>query len=141
MIAHSHLSSPGDLVTSERQVGREKRPIPQPKAEDVAVYQVKLVNHDITRGKKQLHPLEAEHTRKVAFIGCVRGCSISGADWHIQREVLGESHEVFSGCICGTVEAHMIIRSSPKNLDQLSNYLNVFNIPCSVIEVSVVKAN
>ena len=74
VIAHLHLSSPDDLVTCERQIGREKRTITQPKS----VYQVKLVNHDITRGKKQLHPLEVEHTRKVAFIGCVRGCSISG---------------------------------------------------------------
>ena len=81
------------------------------KAEDVAGYQVKLVNHDITRGKKQLHPLEVEHTRKALFIGCVRGCSISGSDWHIQQEVLGESHEVFSGCIGGTVEALLVFRT------------------------------
>ena len=71
---------------------------------------------DFTRGKKQLHPLEVEHTRNVAIVtnrslaagnglhrrvdeclssGCVRGCSISGSDWHIQHEVLGESHKVF----------------------------------------------
>ena len=35
VIANSHLSSPGDLVTRDRQIGREKRTIPKPKAEDV----------------------------------------------------------------------------------------------------------
>ena len=36
--------------------------------EDVALYQAKLVIPDFTRGKKQLHPLEVEHTRKVAGV-------------------------------------------------------------------------
>ena len=32
VIAHLHLSSPDDLVTCERQIGREKRTITQPKS-------------------------------------------------------------------------------------------------------------
>ena len=43
--------------------------------EDVALYQAKLVIPDFTRGKKQLHPLEVEHTRKVASVRmslCIR---------------------------------------------------------------------
>ena len=36
--------------------------------EDVALYQAKLAIPDFTRGKKQLHPLEVEHTRKVASV-------------------------------------------------------------------------
>ena len=32
--------------------------------EDVALYQAKLVIPDFTRGKKQLHPLEAEHNQE-----------------------------------------------------------------------------
>ena len=40
VIAHTHLPSPGDLVTCEHQIGREKHTIPQPKGEDVALYQV-----------------------------------------------------------------------------------------------------
>ena len=36
--------------------------------EDVALYQAKPVIPDFTRGKKQLHPLEVEHTRNVASV-------------------------------------------------------------------------
>ena len=36
--------------------------------EDVAFYQAKLVIPDVTRGKKQLHPLEVENTRKIANV-------------------------------------------------------------------------
>ncbi len=36
--------------------------------EEVALYQAKLVISNFTRGKKQLHQLEAEHTRKVASV-------------------------------------------------------------------------
>ena len=36
--------------------------------EDVALYQAKLVIPNFTRGKKQLHQLEAEHTRKLASV-------------------------------------------------------------------------
>ena len=43
--------------------------------------------------------------------GCVRGRSISGSDWHIQREVLGESHDIFSGYIDSTVEALPVFRT------------------------------
>ena len=41
----------------------------------------------------------------------LRRRSISGSDWHIQREVLGESLEVFSGCVGGTVEALLVFRT------------------------------
>ena len=34
----------------------------------IAFYQAKLVIPDFTRGKKQLHPLEVEHTRKIANV-------------------------------------------------------------------------
>ena len=83
---------------------------------EFTLYQAKLAIPDITRRKKQLHPLGVEHTRKVASVtnrslaagnelhhrvggwlssGCVRDRSISRSDRHIQHEVLGESHEVF----------------------------------------------
>ena len=34
----------------------------------MAFYQAKLVIPDVTRGKKQLHPLEVENTRKIANV-------------------------------------------------------------------------
>ena len=37
-------------------------------ADDVAFYQAKLVILDFTKGKKQLHPLEVENTRKIASV-------------------------------------------------------------------------
>ena len=36
--------------------------------DDVAFYQAKLVIPDFTKGKKQLHPLEVENTRKIASV-------------------------------------------------------------------------
>ena len=47
----------GDIIMTDRGFKIE---------EDVALYQAKLVIPDYTRGKKRLHPLEVEHTRKVA---------------------------------------------------------------------------
>ena len=37
-------------------------------SDDVASYQAKLVIPDFTKGKKQLHPLEVENTRKIANV-------------------------------------------------------------------------
>ena len=41
----------------------------------------------------------------------LRRRSLSGSDWHIQQEVMGESLEVFSGCVGGTVEALLVLRT------------------------------
>ena len=51
--------SPGDIVMADRGFRID---------EDVEFYQAKLVIHDFTRGKKQLHPLEVENTRKIANV-------------------------------------------------------------------------
>ena len=50
---------PGDIVMGDRGFRID---------EDVAFYQAKLVIPDFTRGKKQLHPLEVENTRKIANV-------------------------------------------------------------------------
>ena len=50
---------PGDIVMADRGFRID---------EDVAFYQAKLVIPDFTRGKKQLHPLEVENTRKIANV-------------------------------------------------------------------------
>ena len=44
-------------------------------------------------------------------IGYLRRRSLSGSDWHIQREVLAESLEVFSGSVDCTVEALLVFRT------------------------------
>ena len=52
VIAHTHLPSPGDLVTCERQIGREKRIIPQPKAIESYNFHMNGVDiHDQMRKK------------------------------------------------------------------------------------------
>ena len=49
---------PGDIIMADGGFKIE---------EDVAFYHAKLVIPDVTRGKK-LHPLEVEHTRKIANV-------------------------------------------------------------------------
>lgn len=36
--------------------------------DDVSFFQAQLVIPDFTKGKKQLHPVEVEHTRKIASV-------------------------------------------------------------------------
>ena len=50
---------PGDILMADRGFKI---------ADDVAFYQAKLVIPDFTKGKKQLHPLEVENTRKIASV-------------------------------------------------------------------------
>ena len=72
---------------------------------------------DIIRGKKQLHPLEVEHTRKALFIGCVRGCSISGSDWHIQWEVLVKAMRSFRAISAALLKR--FLSSGPKTFEEI----------------------
>ena len=50
---------PGDILMADRGFKI---------SDDVAFYQAKLVIPDFTKGKKQLHPLEVENTRKIANV-------------------------------------------------------------------------
>ena len=92
-------------------------------AEDVAGYQVKLVNHDITRGKKQLHPLEAEHTRKALFIGCVRGCSISGLTGIFNRKSWVKAMRYFRAVSAALLKR--FLSSGPKIFEEMEEYLAI----------------
>ena len=50
---------PGDILMADRGFKI---------SDDVAFYQARLVIPDFTKGKKQLHPLEVENTRKIANV-------------------------------------------------------------------------
>ena len=50
---------PGDIIMADRGFNI---------ADDVAFYHAKLVIPDFTKGRKQLHPLEVENTRKIASV-------------------------------------------------------------------------
>ena len=54
----NHLA-PGDIIMADCGFNI---------ADDVAFYHAKLVIPDFTKGKKQLHPLEVENTRKIASV-------------------------------------------------------------------------
>ena len=72
---------PGDVVMADRGFNI---------ADDVAMYQAKLVIPDFTKGKMQLHPMSVENTRKVAH------CRI-----HVERVIgfLLRKFRIFDGVI------------------------------------------
>ena len=62
-------------------------------------------------------------------IVCLRGCSISGSDWHIQREVLGESKALVKAmrsfrAVSAALLNHFL-SSGTKTFEEIDEYLAV----------------